>query len=681
MKTKLLGKLSAIIILFLFVYNYAYAQKHSGAISPDSLVGNVYGTVEDSATGQPVNGAEIFLFTQPLEKSTTGNGIITGAGKFKLPEINLAVKHAVSTTNGKFLINFVKTPAPFKLYTIIIKASGYSNFIINQVPVLPGAVMALQINCSLSRNTSEAIYYDGRDRSGPFIYRDELMAKEYAEKRPLKSMLNKTQDVQYLIYATREGLVGGSCANGHIIVSHDHFVALPSFLVLNKNDKTYDFEVKVTYGNKSVIAPVWDVGPWNVKDDYWNPDSLRQIYSTLHHGGKPGLGEGVPESQAAYYYNYNQDWSGDFNGSGSDYYKVKLPAGIDLADGTFWDDLNLPDNGFVQVNYLWRPGVTLGDSVKALSLVPVEASPGGASVGQEQIGNTGVITDGPKSGYYSGTYYIWWKIIWSDGLTGWSFEKNLQRIKSDNVNITFNTDPAGLNVIVDGNTFTTPYTLSSEPDSGHSISAAAQATGSTRYNWSNWSDMGQNSHKIFPYKDNSYTAYFTIQYQLKLIANPPQGGYFSSSPVTWLNPNSTSSIVAVANNGYKFKNWSGDTTSNNSSITVKMWKPMELTANFSSTTGINNDNSNLPENYSLYQNYPNPFNPSTIINFQIPLSSKVTLRVFDILGREVAVLVNENKPAGKYSVTFDAGKLASGVYFYNMQAGNYVESKKMIILK
>ncbi|MHB8580157.1 MAG: T9SS type A sorting domain-containing protein [Ignavibacteriaceae bacterium] len=98
------------------------------------------------------------------------------------------------------------------------------------------------------------------------------------------------------------------------------------------------------------------------------------------------------------------------------------------------------------------------------------------------------------------------------------------------------------------------------------------------------------------------------------------------------------------------------------------------------TTGIK-DNHQLVSNYKLEQNYPNPFNPSTTINFQVPSASKVTLKVYDVLGRELETLVNEVKPAGKYSINFNADKLASGVYIYRIQAGNYFETKKMIQLK
>jgi len=85
--------------------------------------------------------------------------------------------------------------------------------------------------------------------------------------------------------------------------------------------------------------------------------------------------------------------------------------------------------------------------------------------------------------------------------------------------------------------------------------------------------------------------------------------------------------------------------------------------------------------YELYQNYPNPFNPITSIEYSIPLDSHVSLKVYDILGNEVATLVNESILPGSYQVSFDASGLASGVYFYRLQTGIYSQSRKMIILK
>ncbi|MBP1682890.1 MAG: 5'-Nucleotidase domain protein, partial [Ignavibacteriaceae bacterium] len=88
-----------------------------------------------------------------------------------------------------------------------------------------------------------------------------------------------------------------------------------------------------------------------------------------------------------------------------------------------------------------------------------------------------------------------------------------------------------------------------------------------------------------------------------------------------------------------------------------------------------------PENYSLDQNYPNPFNPSTTIKFRIPESSFVSLRVYNVLGKEVATLVSEEMNAGSYEVNFQASNLSSGVYFYKLETGNFVKTNKMILMK
>ena len=81
------------------------------------------------------------------------------------------------------------------------------------------------------------------------------------------------------------------------------------------------------------------------------------------------------------------------------------------------------------------------------------------------------------------------------------------------------------------------------------------------------------------------------------------------------------------------------------------------------------------------QNYPNPFNPSTVISYQLPVNSHVTFKVYDVVGREVATLVDEQKEAGSYFVQFNASTNASGVYFYKLCAGNFVDTKKMLLTK
>lgn len=89
----------------------------------------------------------------------------------------------------------------------------------------------------------------------------------------------------------------------------------------------------------------------------------------------------------------------------------------------------------------------------------------------------------------------------------------------------------------------------------------------------------------------------------------------------------------------------------------------------------------LIKGYQLFQNYHNPFNPTTAISYQLSAFSHVTLKVYDILGREVQTLVNEYEQAGKYTIRFDASKMAGGVYYYKLQAGNFNDVKKLVLLK
>ena len=98
-------------------------------------------------------------------------------------------------------------------------------------------------------------------------------------------------------------------------------------------------------------------------------------------------------------------------------------------------------------------------------------------------------------------------------------------------------------------------------------------------------------------------------------------------------------------------------------------------------TSVGGMNEGLPESIFLYQNYPNPFNPSTTINYRLPTNHHATLKVFDLLGREVATLVNEVKRPGIHTVQWDAADLASGIYFYRLTAGDFSETKKLMLTR
>ncbi len=101
---------------------------------------------------------------------------------------------------------------------------------------------------------------------------------------------------------------------------------------------------------------------------------------------------------------------------------------------------------------------------------------------------------------------------------------------------------------------------------------------------------------------------------------------------------------------------------------------------------VEEENNLIADEFNLFQNYPNPFNPTTIIRFTIPYvetghAPSVQLKVYDVLGNEIAILVNEEKPSGIYEVEFNVSSLPSGVYFYQLKSGSFVETKKMILLK
>ncbi|NJP31704.1 hypothetical protein [Micromonospora thermarum] len=171
-----------------------------------------------------------------------------------------------------------------------------------------------------------------------------------ADRVRVSAVAAATPGLTYRVYATRIGLVGQTTANGHTITARDHFVALPSRRGLSPlNAGDYTVRVCTTTGSRCEYAPVWDVGPWNTRDDYWNLSSVRENWKDLP--------QGRPQAQAAYQYGYN---------GGRDQFgrTVLNPAGIDLADGTFWDGLQLSTNAWVDVAYLWTgtgPRGVVGD--------------------------------------------------------------------------------------------------------------------------------------------------------------------------------------------------------------------------------------------------------------------------------------------------------------------------------
>jgi len=114
---------------------------------------------------------------------------------------------------------------------------------------------------------------------------------------------------------------------------------------------------------------------------------------------------------------------------------------------------------------------------------------------------------------------------------------------------------------------------------------------------------------------------------------------------------------------------------------VNLWADPSLQLKYDNTVRVEVDNNELPVSFSLNQNYPNPFNPATTISYTLSEKSFVVLKVYNVLGKEIATLVNGEKPTGTYKTNFNASNLPSGIYLYRLKAGKYSETKKMVLIK
>jgi Secretion system C-terminal sorting domain len=155
------------------------------------------------------------------------------------------------------------------------------------------------------------------------------------------------------------------------------------------------------------------------------------------------------------------------------------------------------------------------------------------------------------------------------------------------------------------------------------------------------------------------------------MASSDSSYVFGESAVDNHSPVAASSFNSII---FELRNGTGATAMNLSNIYVTM-------APSPTVTGVKNAGAGIPKVYALYQNYPNPFNPSTVIEYDLPKVSNVTVRVYDVLGREVATLVNGKQSAGSYKLTFNMDRYASGVYFVRLNAGSYTHTQKMMLLK
>ncbi|WP_275003909.1 hypothetical protein [Promicromonospora iranensis] len=216
----------------------------------------------------------------------------------------------------------------------------------------------------------------GEDSTSPAV-REVTLTPQAARSRSLQEAEVEAAPTAaadtHRVFATREGLVGGTTANGHVITPRDHFVALPSRRGLSSNNSgSYSVRVCAESTGRCAYAPVWDVGPWNTTDDYWNDPATRQSWADLP--------QGRPQAQAAYQDSYN----GGLDGFGR---RVANPAGIDLGDGTFWDGVGLTDNAWTTVTYLWTGSGPKGIVRTSGGPLTVRSGPGTGRAAVGQAGN------------------------------------------------------------------------------------------------------------------------------------------------------------------------------------------------------------------------------------------------------------------------------------------------------
>jgi hypothetical protein len=315
-------------------------------------------------------GAVGFVNVPPLATGQQEDVQIGADGSIKLlanappaPEIYGSFKHF-----GLFISPAYRFSAPFHTLTI------------SYVPSIPhGASLRLDVRASadgarwsawtigLESGASAAFEISahfvqyratllGDDGAAPLV-RDVRILPLSDRYRSLALADEQRVAPTYHLHATREGLVGHRTANGHRITKRDHFVSLPSWRSLSSNGG-HEYMVRVTYNGRSAVAPVYDVGPWNTRDNYW--DAQRDRYADLPRGW--------PEDHAAYFDHYN--------GGRAEYGKVSFPTAIDIADGVWWDELGIRgDRAVLDVTFLWLGSDPQGGQPTAAPAPPPQNPP------------------------------------------------------------------------------------------------------------------------------------------------------------------------------------------------------------------------------------------------------------------------------------------------------------------
>ncbi len=222
------------------------------------------------------------------------------------------------------------------------------------------------------------------------LVRDVRLAPQ-AGSVELRAFSDRPVAPTYRLRATRMGMVGGRTANGHRITKRDHFVSLPSWRSLSSKGGS-EYLVRITYNGRSSVAPVYDVGPWNTRDNYW--DEERERYKDLRRGW--------PQDHAAFYDGYNKGWA--------EKGKVRFPTAVDVGDGVWWDDLGIVgDQATVEVTFLWLGTDPLDQAAPAAEEQAAPAAEQAAVAAAAADPNVAII-DNDETGFSDQAKTKWYRI-------------------------------------------------------------------------------------------------------------------------------------------------------------------------------------------------------------------------------------------------------------------------------
>lgn len=216
--------------------------------------------------------------------------------------------------------------------------------------------------------------------------------------------------------------------------------------------------------------------------------------------------------------------------------------------------------------------------------------------------------------------------------------------------------------------------------------------GNTQYVYTNWSNGGDTTQVINVTSNISLTAFYKVQYRLivnSFVGNTFGGGIFydSASGATF---GVLSRRIVSGGTTYYFRGWNGagagsytspDSSGTDSAVTINILNPLIETARWATTIGINQIGTIIPDKYNLYQNYPNPFNPTTNITFDLIKNNNVKVIIYNMLGKEVEILLNEFLQPGRYKLDFNGNNLSSGIYYYKIVTDDFSDVKKMLLVK